>query len=154
MTKRKGLTGHQLAMFDQPKPSEVLIQNQIKNGFYSEAFNILKATGAKTSAAIFYILSRVMKTDWVKLWDEYERSGGVEFFDVTINGMRFKLTSDLADAFYLNTNHGQAQILLIDGDDRFDGVWISKIKAALLHHLDEANGAYEVWFSEHNKLPF
>jgi len=138
-----------VAMFDQPKPDQALINHQIKNGFYSTAYDIMKATGAKTSAAIFYILVRVMRN-----WDEVDPAytqawGKAKYIDARIHGLSFTLEDD-GDLFYLNG----VEICAWSLTDNADAKMASKVKAAMLKHLDDRSAQYEKLFEEYNKLPF
>lgn len=159
--KSKGFNGEQLEMFEKPRMDEILIRKQIDKGFFTNAFEIMKATGAKTSAAIFFIMSKTMQTDWGEIWEQYENEGFGELCRVEINGVLFQFICTM-DTFFLVVRYGgkgypksiRQFVTNWSETDVAGEAMTTKIKGALLKHLDKNSEQFNELFRQYNELPF
>lgn len=130
----------QLEIWTKPTDEEILIKKQIEKGFYSEAFDILKATGAKTSAAIFLILTKKMVG-----MDSFQDGKKTVFCDITIHGHQFLVWADWCLILNQQEIHHWKKGSPPSG---------TQIKGAIMKYLDDNSAGYDYIFHQFNKLPF
>jgi hypothetical protein len=132
------------------KQLEISPEDYIKISFESneakEIFNSKRKEGFTTYEILTNIIEHLWESDWAHLWEEYEDSGQMTFFDFSIGKTQFKFC-DFEGSFCFNNN----EIFGYAENDKYNSRLTKKLKTKVKKYILDNQYQFELLINQQIK---